>query len=84
MEDIRLVTVWSNVWALNNTTFTDASVSGVVYNGKVVISSYDPPYPTDYAACVTLAITWTNSTNKANTNRMSTVLCKNGLDKYIF
>jgi len=84
MEDIRLVTVWTNVWALNNTTFTDSSLPGMVYDGTVVISSYDPPYPTNYAACVTLTVTWTNSANRALTNRISTFVCKNGLDKYIF
>jgi len=84
MEDIRLVTVWTNVWALNNTTFTDSSLTGMIYKGTIVISAYDPPYPTDFAACVTLAVTWTNSPGKVLTNRMSTLLCKNGLDKYIF
>jgi Tfp pilus assembly protein PilV len=84
MEDIRLVTVWTNVWALNNTTFTDTSISGMVYNGKIVISAYDPPYPTDYAACVSISISWTNSANKVLTNTMSSLLCKNGLNKYIF
>ena len=84
MEDIRLVTVWTNVWALNNTTFTDSSLTGMIYKGTIVISAYNPPYPTDFAACVTLAVTWTNSPGKVLTNRMSTLLCKNGLDKYIF
>ena len=84
MEDIRLVTVWTNVWALNNTIFTDSSLTGMIYQGTIVISAYDPPYPTDFAACVTLAVTWTNSPGKVLTNRMSTLLCKNGLDKYIF
>ena len=84
MEDVRLVTVWTNVWALNNTTFKDTSVSGMVYNGKIVISSYDPPYPTDYAACVSISINWTNSANRRLTNTMTSLLCKNGLNKYIF
>jgi Tfp pilus assembly protein PilV len=84
MEDVRLVTVWTNVWALNNTTFTDTSISGMVYSGKIVISSYDPPYPTDYAACVSISISWTNTANKVLTNTMTSLLCKNGLNKYIF
>ena len=83
MEDVRLITVWTNVWAMNNTTFTDTSLTGMTYNGSIVISA-DTTYPTDFSACVTLAVTWTNSANKPVTNRMSTVLCANGLDKYIF
>jgi hypothetical protein len=84
MEDIRLVTVWTNIWSLNDTTFKDTSISGMVYNGKIVISSYDPPYPTDYAARVSISINWTNSANKVLTNTMTSLLCKNGLNKYIF
>jgi Tfp pilus assembly protein PilV len=84
MEDIRLMTVWTNVWALNNTTFADSTLTGVVYRGSIVIGAYNPPYPTDYVASVTLSVTWTNSANRVLTNRMSTLLCKNGLNKYIF
>ena len=84
MEDIRLVTVWTNVWALQNTTFKDSSLTGMVYNGSIDISSYDPPYPTDFVAQVTLTVTWTNSTYKVVTNRLCSLVCKNGLNKYIF
>ncbi len=84
MEDIRLVTVWTNVWALNNATFTDSSLSGMVYKGSIDISSYNPPYPTDFVARVTLTVTWTNSTYKVVTNRLCSLVCKNGLNKYIF
>jgi len=84
MEDIRLMNVWTNVWALNDTTFTDSTLTGMIYSGKIVISAYDPPYPVDYAANVTLSVTWTNSANRVLTNRMSTMVCKNGLNKYIF
>jgi Tfp pilus assembly protein PilV len=83
-KDIRLMTVWTNVWALNNTTFTDSTLTGMIYSGKIVVSAYDPPYPTDYAANVTLSVTWTNSANRVLTNRISTMVCKNGLNKYIF
>ena len=84
IEDIRLQTIWTNVWALNNTTFTDSSLTGMVYNGSIIISSYNPPYPTDMAARVTLTVTWTNRTDRVKTNRMTTIVCKNGLNKYIF
>lgn len=84
MEDIRLVTVWTNLWALNNTTFKDSSISGMVYNGRIVISSYNPPYPTDFTACVSISINWTNSAKRVQTNSMTSLVCKNGLNKYIF
>ena len=84
MEDIRLVTVWTNVWALNNTAFRDSTITGEIYSGSVVISAYNPPYPTDFVACVTLTVTWTNRNDRVLTNRLSTLLCKNGLSKYIF
>ncbi len=84
MEDIRLVTVWTNVWVLNNTTFQDSSLTGMAYIGSIDISSYDPPYPTDFVARVTLTVTWTNSTYKVVTNSLCSLVCKNGLNKYIF
>src|SRR5712672_541548 len=84
IEDIRLVTVWTNVWALDSTTFRDSTITGEVYSGSVAISAYNPPYPTDFAACVTLTVTWTNRNDRVLTNRLSTLLCKNGLSKYIF
>jgi Tfp pilus assembly protein PilV len=84
MEDVRLITVWTNVWALNNTTFKDSSISGMVYNGRIVISSYNPPYPTDYVASVSISINWTNSAKRVQTNSMTSLVCKNGLNKYIF
>src|SRR5437016_3487939 len=33
MEDIRLITVWTNVWALDNTTFRDSTITGETYKG---------------------------------------------------
>ena len=84
MEDIRLVTVWTNLWALSNTTFTDSSLSGTTYRGHIAISSYNPPYPTDYVACVTLTVTWSNSTTRVLSNQMTSLVCNNGLNKYIF
>ena len=84
MEDIRLTNVWSSIWALNNTTFSDSTVSGLVYKGTIVIGSYNPPYPTDYVARVTISVTWTNSARMVLTNRLSSLICLNGLDKYIF
>jgi Tfp pilus assembly protein PilV len=84
MEDIRLLTVWSTVWALNNSTFTDTNVTGMTYKGQVLISSYDPPYPTSQVAKLTLMVTWTNSQSRVLTNRLTGLVCQNGLNKYIF
>jgi prepilin-type N-terminal cleavage/methylation domain-containing protein len=84
MEDIRLLNIWNNVWALNNTSFNDTNVAGMTYNGKVTISSYNPPYPTTQVAKVTLTVTWTNSQSRVMTNRLTGLVCQNGLNKYIF
>ena len=84
MEDIRLITVWTNLWALNNTTFTDHSVAGLPLVGRITIGAFDPPYPTSIFAAVHLTVTWTNSTGKTVTNRLSSLVCQNGLNKYIF
>jgi prepilin-type N-terminal cleavage/methylation domain-containing protein len=84
MEDVRLVTIWNNVWALNNTTFADTNVTGMAYRGTINVNSYNPPYPTSEMARVTISITWTNSHNLTMTNRLTALVCKNGLNKYIF
>lgn len=84
MEDIRLMNVWSGVWALNNTAFSDSTVSGMVFSGSIKINSYNPPYPTDFVARVTISVNWTNSADKVITNRISSLICLNGLSKYIF
>lgn len=84
MEDIRLITVWTNLWALNNTTFTDHSVSGMPMSGQIRVTSYNPPYPTNFFARVTITVTWTNSSRSVVTNRLTAAICQNGLNKYIF
>lgn len=84
MEDIRIITVWTNIWALNNTTFTDNNPTGFVYRGRIDITSYDPPYPTSIAARVTIMVTWTNTLRHPMTNRISSLVAQYGLNKYIF
>ncbi len=84
MENIRLITTWTNVWALNNTTFSDSAIAGTSYRGTIAITSYSTWYPTDIVARVTLTVTWTNSADRVVTNRLSSLVCKNGLNKYIF
>jgi hypothetical protein len=84
MEDIRLVTVWTNVWGMDGMAFTNADIVGVPYSGTIDISSYNPPYPTDICVRVTLTVTWLNSANRTVTNRLSSLVTKNGLNKYIF
>lgn len=84
MEDIRLITIWTNLWALDSTTFSDTSVAGLPLAGQIQITAYNPPYPTTMVACVTLSATWTNSTGRTFTNRLSSLICQNGLNKYIF
>jgi Tfp pilus assembly protein PilV len=83
MEDVRLITQWNTLMALNNTNFVDIAAPGLPCNGSIKISSY-PPYTTDTVAMVTITVTWTNSVYKTLTNRISTLVCKNGLNKYIF
>ncbi len=84
MENIRLITTWTNVWALNNTTFSDSAIAGTSYRGTIAITSYSFWYTTDIVARVTLTVTWTNSADRVVTNRLSSLVCKNGLNKYIF
>lgn len=84
MEDIRLITQWDRLYALNNTTFVDSAMPGLTCNGKIKISSYNPPYPTSFVAMVTISVTWTNSSRHIVSNRVTTLVCKNGLNKYIF
>lgn len=83
MEDIRLITQWSRVQALNNTTFSDNLIPGVACSGKIAISSYSP-YPSNMVARVTITATWTNSMQRVVTNRLSTLVCNDGLSSYIF
>ena len=83
MEDIRLTNIWSAVWSLNGQTFSDNTISGDSYKGIITVSSFNPPYPTDFVAQVTITVTWTNSSYCIVTNRLSSVICLNGLDKYI-
>ena len=84
MEDIRLITQWNTLQALNNTTFVDTNMSGLVCNGRITVGSYNPPYPTNTVALVTITATWTNSTRHIVTNQISTLVCQSGLNKYIF
>ena len=84
MEDIRLITQWDTLRSLNNTNFVDASLPGMSCRGNIIITSYDPPYPTNFTALVTVTVTWTNSSKHVVTNQISSLVCKNGLNKYIF
>jgi Tfp pilus assembly protein PilV len=84
MEDIRLITVFTNIWAQDGTVFTNRDIVGVPFTGHCKISSYDPPYPTTVSAQVTLTVTWLNSGGRQITNRLSSLVTANGLNKYIF
>ena len=85
MEDIRLINQWSALQGLNNTYFSDNNPTGFFYVGVIDIDpSSNPSYPTSMVARVTITVTWTNSMYKICTNRLSSVVCKNGLNKYIF
>lgn len=87
LEDIRLITVWTNVLTLGNTTFTDTNLPGTRFNGQVTVSAY-PPYDSyggaPIVSRVTLLVTWTNRNGKILTNRLSSLVCKDGLNSYIF
>jgi len=83
MENIRLITRWESLMALNNSTFSDASLPGLACRGTITVAPY-PPYPTNIAACVTVTVTWTNASRRVVTNRLTSVVCQNGLNKYIF
>jgi Tfp pilus assembly protein PilV len=82
MEDIRLTNIWSAVWSLNGQAFSDSTVLGDSYGGIITVCP-NPPYPTDFVAQVTVTVTWTNSASCIITNRLTSVICLNGLDKYI-
>jgi prepilin-type N-terminal cleavage/methylation domain-containing protein len=84
MEDIRLITQWSTMQALNNTTFTDNSIPGQPISARISIGSYNPPYPTNIMALVTITATWTNSGRRVVSNSLNSAVCQNGLNKYIF
>jgi len=84
MEDIRLVTVWTNIWAMDGTSYTNNEITGVPYTGTVEIDPYTPTYPTNISVRVTLTVTWINSASRPVTNRLSTLVTQNGLNKYIF
>ena len=84
MEDIRIVTVWTNVWAMNNTSFVNNDILGVPYGGTVYVNSYDPPYPTNIAAQVMIVVSWKNTAGGMVTNKLCSIVCANGLNKYIF
>lgn len=87
MEDIRLITVWTNIVALNNTTFSDTNLPGTVYAGKISATAYNPYHSFNGSAivvCVTLTVTWSNQTYHIQTNTLSSLFCKNGLNTYIF
>ncbi len=84
MEDLRLITVWTNIWAQDGTVFTNRDIVGVPFSGFCDISSYDPPYPTSICARVTLTVTWVNSGGNVVSNRLSSLVTHNGLNKYIF
>lgn len=87
LEDIRLMTVWTNILALNNTTFVDTNLAGTVFNGTVTVAPY-PPYDSysgaPIVARVTLMVTWSHRSGKVRTNYLSTLVCKDGLNSYIF
>jgi Tfp pilus assembly protein PilV len=84
MEKVRLITVWTNMWALNNTTFTNSAIPGLTYRGTRQLAAFSSNYPSTMVARVTLSITWTNTSQLPVTNRLTTVVCQNGLNKYIF
>jgi Tfp pilus assembly protein PilV len=84
MEDIRLMTIWTNVWALDGTSFTNLDIVGVPYGGNIDVSPYNPPYPTNIAAQVMITVTWSNTTGGVVSNKLCSIFCANGLNKYIF
>lgn len=87
LEDLRLINVWNNILALDNTTFTDTNLPGCVFNGTITVdpySPYDAYGGSAIVARVTLVVTWTNQTHHIQTNNLSSLICKDGLNSYIF
>jgi Tfp pilus assembly protein PilV len=83
MEDIRIITTWSNLTGLAGTTFSDPANPGL-YKGSVTESNWDTYGGTTNIVLVTLTVSWTNQTNRTLSNSLSTLICIGGLNKYIF
>jgi len=87
MEDIRLITIWTNLLALNGTTFIDTNLPECVFRGSVSTAAY-PPYDSyggsPIVMRVTIAVTWTNRSQKVLTNSLTSLFCRDGLNTYIY
>ena len=87
LEDFRLITVWNNILALDNTSFTDTNLPGCTFRGTITVdpySPYDSYSGSAIVARVTLIVTWTNQMYHIQTNTLTSLFCKNGLNSYIF
>ena len=82
MENIRLLT-WSQIQALPS-SFSDPSDTNHLYSGQMITSTFDSYSGTTTVMAVTLMVTWTNQTsNRVLTNKLTTLVCNGGLNKYI-
>jgi prepilin-type N-terminal cleavage/methylation domain-containing protein len=84
MEDIRLVTIWTNITLLNNTTFSDTNLPGCRFSGTIRTSTYETYLGSPVVTRVTLTVTWTNQSRLVLSNSLSSLFCKDGLNSYIF
>jgi Tfp pilus assembly protein PilV len=84
MEDIRLINVWTSITALDNTTFQDTNLPGCIFFGSIQTSTYETYLGSPVVARVTLTVTWTNQTYHVQTNSLTSLFCKDGLNSYIF
>lgn len=104
VETVRLYT-WNQLWNVTpparfQTSFTDvydplggtnASAGGVVYHGRVAVTTPDVTVlPTSYrtnVALVTVTIRWTNNTGTASfphQRQYQTLVAKSGMQKYVY
>jgi Tfp pilus assembly protein PilV len=87
IEDLRLINVWTNLTALNNTTFIDTNLPGTTFYGTLTVAPYSPYNAyngTAIVVCVTATVTWTNQTYHVQTNSLTTLFCQSGLNSYIY
>jgi hypothetical protein len=84
MEDLRLVTVYSNLQAQAGIAFSDPNDTNHIYAGRISESTYDSKGGTAIVTKVTLTVSWTNRTGRILTNTLTTLMSNGGLNKYIF
>lgn len=84
VEDLRLVTNWSSLTALANTTFSNSNYPGLLGRISEVNYTASDFGSTTTVIKVTLSVTWTNRSRTVITNSLSTLIANGGLNSYIY